>query len=258
MPKTQSLDTDHVVMLEKVDKMILHAEKLEVDQGLRRRMYALRNLLVIHSSKAQNVKDEIENILNFHRKKILIIGFTIGTIIIVPYYFLNKTSFFLGNSLFCKTFYSAEIQDTNKIEVCINGISEPYSPENGDVELDISFMRTATQKVQADVIFWIADYIADKKVDYSGEYNTERVRIYDNNILIEDIKQKSSSWVKPLVPKDVRMDLWKYVYSLKHVLDIDKKPLAEKIENLLIDLGAIIASLSSVGIAIYRFFRTAT
>jgi len=39
-------DRDHVVLLQKVDKMILAAEGEEVDKGLRTRMYAIRNLLV--------------------------------------------------------------------------------------------------------------------------------------------------------------------------------------------------------------------
>lgn len=255
MPKTQSLDTDHVIMLEKVDKMIIHAESLEIDKGLCRRMYALRNLLVFHSSKAQNVKDELENLIRKNKKEILTIGFSLATIIIVPYFILNKTSLFLGNSLYCKNFYTTQQNSINKVNICINGISEPYSPENGDVELDITFMRSPTQKVQADIVFWVADNIADKKVDYSGEYNIERIRIYENNFLIEDNKKKISSWVKPLVPVDVRMDLWKYVYSLRPLLDVDRKPIAEKIENLLVDIGAIVAGLSSIAIAIYRFFK---
>jgi len=255
MPNSHNMDRDHVVMLEKLDKMILHAETEEVDTGLRKRMYALRNLLVIHSGKAQDIKDELTQLIAKNRKQILLIGTAVVSAIVIPYFVITRTTWLMGKPIGCKEFPTKSSLYPGKIEVCLNGVTRAYSLHNGDVELDITFMRSPTERVQADVVFWIADKIADKEVDYSGEYNIDRVRVYENGILVDDHKEKMSGWMHPLVPADVRMPMWEYVHSMRAQFHRDKPPFEEVLHGFVDKMGAVIAALGSVGITAYRFFR---
>ena len=255
MPNSHNMDRDHVVMLEKLDKIILHAETEEVDTGLRRRMYALRNLLVIHAGKAQDIKDELTQLIAKNRKQILLIGASIVSAIVVPYFVITRTTWLMSKPIGCKEFPTKSSLYPGKIEVCLNGVTRAYSLHNGDVELDLTFMRSKTERVQADIVFWIADKIAEKEVDYSGEYNIDRVRIYDRGILVSDKKEKLSGWMHPLVPEDVRMPMWEYVHAMRGRFHRDKPPFEEVLHGLVDRMGAVIAVLGSIGVTAYRFFR---
>ena len=255
MPNSHNMDRDHVVMLEKLDKIILHAETEEVDTGLRRRMYALRNLLVIHAGKAQDIKDELTQLIAKNRKQILLIGASIVSAIVVPYFVITRTTWLMSKPIGCKEFPTKSSLYPGKIEVCLNGVTRAYSLHNGDVELDLTFMRSKTERVQADIVFWIADKIGEKKVDYSGEYNIDRVRIYDRGILVSDKKEKLSGWMHPLVPEDVRMPMWEYVHAMRGRFHRDKPPFEEVLHGLVDRMGAVIAVLGSIGVTAYRFFR---
>lgn len=255
MADQQSMDRDHVVLLDKIDKIILHAEGLEVETGLRKRMYALRNLMVIHSQKAQDIKDEIASTITKNKTRILIFGPVITGLIVVPYLLLTRTTLSLHYPIICKEFATTSFLYPGKIEVCINGITRSYSPLNGDVELDLTFMQSETERVQADVVFWIADEIAGKAVDYSGEYNIDRIRIYSDHLLVSDDETKVSGWTKPLVPSDVRMPLWHWVYHCRNRFTRDRPPIEEKLENLIRSLGPAIGAIGGIGVTIYRFLR---
>ena len=255
MPNSHNMDRDHVVMLEKLDKIILHAESEEVDTGLRRRMYALRNLFVIHSGKAQGMKDELNQLIAKNRKRILLIGAAVVSAIVVPYFVITRTTWLMQKPIACKEFPTKSPLYPGAIEVCLNGVTRAYSLHNGDVELDLTFMRSPTERVQADVVFWLADKIGDKEVDYSGEYNIDRVRVYDNGILVVDEKEKLSGWMHPLVPADVRMPLWEYVHSMRAKFHRDKPPFEEVLHGFVDNMGAIVATLGSIGVTAFRFFR---
>lgn len=255
MPNSHNMDRDHVVMLEKLDKIILHAETEEVDTGLRRRMYALRNLLVIHAGKAQDIKDELTQLIAKNKKQILLIGAAVVSAIVVPYFVITRTTWLMSKPIGCKEFSTTSSLYPGKIEVCLNGVTRAYSLHNGDVELDLTFLRSPTERVQADVIFWVADKIGDKEVDYSGEYNIDRVRIYDKGILVDDHREKLSGWMHPLVPDDVRMPMWEYVHSMSNRFTRDRPPFEEVLHDLVDRMGAVIAALGSVGVTVYRFFR---
>jgi len=251
----QSIDTDHVVLLQKIDKLIIAAETAQVDKSICRRVYAIRNLMVIHASKAQNFKDDLTKLLNKNRIRILVFGAISSLAILLPYLTLTRTTGFLHKPIMCSDFSTRSPLYPGTVEVCINGITRSYSRLNGDVELDLTFMSSDNERVQADVVFWIADRIAAKEVDYSGEYNIDRVRIYEKGLLVSDDHTKISGWTKPLVPDDVRMPLWKWVHSQRPRLMRDKMPLDESLEKLTGKLGAVIASVGSVGLTIYRFLR---
>jgi hypothetical protein len=104
MPNSHNMDRDHVVMLEKLDKIILHAETEEVDTGLRKRIYALRNLLVIHSGKAQGMKDELNQLIAKNRKRILLVGAAVVSAIVVPYFVITRTTWLMQKPISCKEF----------------------------------------------------------------------------------------------------------------------------------------------------------
>lgn len=255
MADKHSMDRDHVVLLEKIDKMILHAEGSEIEVGLRKRMYSLRNLMVIHAQKAQSIKDELTDAIKGNKRRILSIGAAVTFGILGPYLLLTRTTAFLQKPLFCKEFKTNSYLYPGSIEVCVNGVTRSYSSLNGDAELDLTYMQSETERVQADVTFWVADYIAEKKVDYSGEYNIDRVRVFENGLLVSDDDTKISGWTKPLVPDDVRMEFWMWIYHCKHRLTRDRPPLEERVENFTRQLAPIIGAIGSAGITIYRFFR---
>lgn len=249
------MDKDHVVMLEKLDKMIIHAETEEVNAGLRRRMYALRNLLVIHAGKAQDIKDELTQIIAKNKKRILLIGTATVSAILVPYFIITKTTWLMQKPIGCKEFPTTSSLYPGKIEVCLNGVTRAYSLHNGDVELDLTFMKSPTERVQADVVFWIADKIADKEVDYSGEYNIDRVRVYEKGILVDDHREKLSGWMHPLVPVDVRMPMWEYVHSMRGKFHRDRPPFEEVLHGFVDNMGAVVATIGSISITLYRFIK---
>ena len=70
MPQETCNNTDHVVLLQKLDKMILVAEASEYDLGFRRRLQSFRNLLVIHAAKTKDLGEATKEIINNHRKTI--------------------------------------------------------------------------------------------------------------------------------------------------------------------------------------------
>ena len=249
-------NTDHVVLLQKLDKMILVAEESEYDQGFRRRLQAFRNLLVIHAAKTKDLGEAAQSLINNHRKRILAWGIPITLAIGIPYFVVTRTSWAIPKPLLCQVFPTTNRLHPGTLEVCINGVSHPYRPENGDVELDITFMKTPKERVQADIDFWVADMIANKSVDYAGEYNINRIRSYNSNgILVDDRQNEISSWIEPLVPADVRMPMWKWVRQNRDRFYVERKPLEEKLSGFFNSLGALVATAGSAGITIYRFIK---
>lgn len=250
-----SIDTDHVVILQKIDKIILAAEEKEYDIGFRRRLYALRNLVVHHSGKAQDFKDEIENLIHKNKNKILIVGALLTSLIFIPYFVLTRTTWLMPRPITCREFPTKSNLYPGSIQICINGVTKAYSVQNGDVELDLTFLQAPRQRVQMDAVFWIADRLGDKTVDYKGEYNVERIRIYHNTLLVEDKEEKVSAWLNPIVPVDVQLPLWYYVRSLRNTYNFDRMPVEEKLTNHLKRVGPLLAGVGSIALTVYRFIR---
>lgn len=250
-----SIDTDHVVILQKIDKIILTAEEKGYELGFRRRLYALRNLVVYHSGKAQDIREEIETLINKNKTKILSVGILLTSLIFVPYLVLTRTTWFMPRPITCKEFPTKSPHYPGSIQICVNGVTKAYSVQNGDVELDLTFLQAPHQRVQMDAIFWIADRLGDKIVDYKGEYNIERIRIYNNTLLVEDKEEKISAWINPVVPFDVQLPLWYYIRSLKSTYNFDRMPPEEKITNYVRRVGPLLAGIGSIALTIYRFIR---
>ena len=249
-------DSDHVVLLQKVDKMIIVAEESKYDIGFRKRLQAFRNLLVIHAAKHKDVGEAAQQIIKQHRKRILAWGVPITLMFGAPYFVLTKTDWLMQRPIICKEFPTKNKLHPGKLQVCVNGVTHPYRPSNGDAELDITFMRTHLERVQADVTFWIANEIANKSVDYSGEYNIQRIRTYNSRgILVSDRENETSSWIEPLVPDDMRMAVWKWVYENRDLFHVERKPLDETVQKFFSSLGALIATAGSASVTIYRFIK---
>lgn len=193
--------------------------------------------------------------LNRRQIAILAIGGSITFSIGAFYVIKDKTNYWSAKPLTCQTFPTEDPRFDKKVEVCINGVSYPYAYMNGDVELDMTFKRGKHEVVQADVVFWVADQIAGKRVDYTGEMNFTRVRLYEDGILAVDIKQKFSTWVNPVVPEDVRLPLWKWVNSQAEQFDRTRLPLDEKFHALLGSLINMMSVATSAGLTVWRMIK---
>lgn len=249
-------DRDHVTILQKVDKMILAAEAAEVDKGLRTRMYALRNLIVVHADRGKDLSEEIQNTIKAHKKRILVGGLCATLAIAVPYFVISRTHWLKGRPLTCQVFPTKDRAFPGSIEVCINGVTRPYTPLNGDMELDLTYMKTPTMRQQVDATFWLADELGEKKVDYSGEYNIQRIRTFNSlGLLMADSTAAVSSWEQPLVPADVRLPLWEWVHRQRDALFYAKPPLAETVSNWISGFWPVLATIGSMAVTVYRFVK---
>ena len=100
-------NTDHVVLLQKLDRMILVAEESEYDTGFRKRLQAFRNLLVIHAAKTKNLGDAAaaaKEMVRNHKIKILIAGAAVLSSIVVPYFVITRTTWLMQKPIGCKEF----------------------------------------------------------------------------------------------------------------------------------------------------------
>ena len=124
------------------------------------------------------------------------------------------------------------------------------------MELDFTYKKTQTLTQQVDATFWLADELGEKNVDYSGEYNIQRVRTYSGaGLLMTDSTEPVSSWEQPLVPTDVRIPLWRWIHSQRDSLFYAKPPFEEALSNLVSSFWPVLATLGSVAVTIYRFIK---
>jgi hypothetical protein len=185
----------------------------------------------------------------------LAVGGSITVAIGVFYVVKDKTSFWLAKPLHCQVFQTADLRHPGQMEVCINGISHPYSAENGDVELDLTFMAAANERVQADATVWVADAIAGKSVDYTGEINYGRVRTYEHGLLVHEKSEKFSAWVNPVVPKDVHVPMWKWIHDLSSTFDRDKLSFDERFHAVLANFIHFFSVAAGALTTAYKMFR---
>jgi hypothetical protein len=109
-------------------------------------------------------------------------------------------------------------------------VTEPFAPQNGDVELQLTYMPSPNERVLADTTAWVADDV-EGQGDYKGEINYSRVRIFEHNLLVLDKKGKFSAWYDPLVPEDVHIPMWKWLQSLTPAFDRPKLSFEDKFRN---------------------------
>jgi len=164
------------------------------------------------------------------------------------YLVVTRTSWIHGAPIICSPFRTKAPGFSNGIiDICVNGVSAPYAPDNGDLELNISFLDADRSSVHADVVFWTADVLGGREVDYVGEYNVEKVRVYRGNWLVTTIDSKFSAWVDPLVPADVREPLWSWIKENQRLFRFHNPPISETIHDILETfLGATTVTVSVV------------
>ena len=124
-------DREHVVILQKVDRMILAAEAAGVDKGLLTRMHALRNLIVVHAENGRGLAEEIQNAVKTNKRRILIGGLCATLAIATPYFVISRTNWLRSSPLACRTFITKDPALDGKIEVCINGVTRPTRHATG-------------------------------------------------------------------------------------------------------------------------------
>lgn len=249
-------DRDHVILLQKIDKLILAAEKDGLNKGIRTRIHSIRNLLVVHSNKSKDFSERLQETIKGHKREVLIGGLSAIIAISLPYFVITRTGWIKDAPLVCKSFPTKDPGYKQFIEVCVNGITRPYTPNNGDMELDLTFMKSSLMRQQADVTFWVADRLGEREVDYKGEYNTQRVRTFNRlGLLVKDSHEDISSWEDSLVPDDVREPLWSWVHSQRDTLFVPQPPFTEAVSNWVASFWPFLASLGSVLVTVYRFLR---
>jgi hypothetical protein len=194
--------------------------------------------------------------LNRRQIATLAIGGSITLGIGAFYVIKDKTSLLLPKPLTCQTFPTKDPRfPSGDVKVCINGITQRFNFLNGDVDLDLMFQRGKHETVQADVSVWVADNINGRPVNYTGEMNFSRVRLYDGGILAVDIQQKFSGWFNPVVPPDVRVPLWKWIYGQRFTFDRTRLPLDEKFHEILKASISILSVAVSAGLTVWKVVK---
>jgi hypothetical protein len=251
-------DSDSVLIVSEFESLGRAVKRGEPSEEVQARLSKLEDTVVQYLNKKGAV-DVIKEKVVRNKTRVLIIGTLVTAAIATPYILVTKTNWIAPDSLYCSSFMTKDPTYSGKeVEVCLNGVTNEFNPLNGDAELDIFYVDSMGEKTQVDVTFWIADTLGDKHVDYTGEYNINRIRKYNRRgILIGDQKKSVSSWEEPLVPKDVREKLWKFVKERRDNLNIKRLPFDEKLSEMANNgLGTLLATLASIGATAYKFFKT--
>lgn len=257
MSDHSTLAGDGAIILAEVESLARSVERGDPTEEVQIKLSDLRSTLVSYLSKKGTV-DVIKETVTQNRKRVLIVGFLVTAAISLPYLIITKTNWLSPDSLYCTSFMTKDPAYAGKqVEVCLNGVTHEFNPQNGDAELDLFFVDSIGEKTQVDVTFWIADVLGSKEVDYTGEYNINRIRKYNRRgILIGDQKKSVSSWEEPLVPSDVREKMWQFVKDRRDNLNIKRVPLEEKLSNVVNNgLGTLLATIASIGVTAYKFFK---
>ena len=160
----------------------------------------------------------------------LVVGGSIIAAIGTFYTVKTQTSWLQGRPLHCKTFTTKDATYPGSVEVCVVSVTEPFAPQNGDVELQLTYMPSPNERVIADTTAWIADDV-EGQGDYKGEINYGRVRMFGHNLLVLDKKEKFSAWYDPLVPADVHIPMWEWLKDLTPAFDRPKLSFEDKFRN---------------------------
>lgn len=249
----------HIKIMSLIEHVQRASERRGIDPFLEKQLDKLERVHLEHAQDTADLDDgvmgDVKKVVFHNKIKVFIIGSIVVSSIFIPYFLITRTTAFMQKPLLCQVFPTKDYRHPGQLEVCINGVTKAFSPQNGDVELDLTFQQSATSRVQADVTFWISDRLGYKDVDYTGEYNTSRIRIYDKGFLVSDNKDKVSSWINPIVPVDVRLPLWSWVKKNEMRYNWDRPPLEERLSNRVDESGAMIATIGSILLFLYRFLR---
>jgi len=253
--KPTANNKDHIKQIVLIEHVQKAAERLGIDPFLHAHIKKLESALIQHAKETSELDENpVVEALEKDKKKTLTFGGLAAAFILIPFILITKTNLLHPSPTECWDMKSAE--EVERTRVCLIAVDHPYNPGNGDVSVVLSMNRGGGKEVLVNATFWIADEIGNRKVDYRGEFNISRTRIYEHNILVRDDKTEWSSWVKPMIPADLVMPLWERIDDKERELNYSKPLMEDKIQEIVQDVGAIAAALGSIGYTLWKFFAS--
>jgi hypothetical protein len=245
---------DHIKLLAMIEHVQRAAERIGLDPFLAAQIKRLDKAFLEHSKETVDLDENpVVEALEKNKKKTLIYGAITLSAILLPYILVTKTNILHPKPTQCWDFIST--REKKQTKVCLLAVDHPYNPGNGDVSVVLSLNKDKGKEVIVNSVFWIADEIGNRKVDYSGEFNITRTRIYHNGMLIQDDPTEWSSWVKPMIPDDLVMPLWSAIDKEERNLNYSKPLLEDQVLKIVQDIGALAAALGSIGYTLWKFFQ---
>lgn len=244
---------DHIKVLTMIEHVRRAAERKGVDPYLQDQLERLCSAFITHCKATLDLEENpVVEALEKDRKKTLIWGGVLSALILVPYMVITKTNFLHPSPTVCWNLESKEEKKT--VPVCLLAVDKPYNPGNGDVSVALRVGKEIHSSTVINADFWIADEIGNQPVNYEGEFNINRTRVYNRHILVHDDPSQWSSWVKPMVPEDTVIPLWTEVKKYERKLNYKYPLIEDKIGKLVQDMGAIFAAAGSIGLTLWKFY----
>jgi hypothetical protein len=251
--KPSKNNRDHIKLLAMIEHVQRAAERVGMDPFLSTQIHRLNSAFLQHSKETVDLgENPVVEALEKDRKKTLVLGGTVAFLILAPYLIVVRTNLLHPRPTMCWNLVSE--REDKKTKACLIAVDHPYNPGNGDVSVVLSLDKSRGKEVVINANFWIADEIGNKTVDYRGEFNISRTRVYQNNFLVHDDHTEWSSWVKPMIPEDLVMPLWNSIKEKERELNYSKPLLEDRLMKIVQDVGAIAAALGSVGYTLWKFF----
>jgi hypothetical protein len=244
---------EHIKLLAMIEHVQKAAERREVDSFLNKQVEKLNTTFWEHAKNTVDLDDNpVVEALEKDRKKTLIVGLALAASIFVPYGLLTRTNLLHPRSRDCWELASAQEQKNTK--VCLIAIDHPYNPSNGDVSLALSLEEAQGKQTVINADFWIADEIGNRQVDYRGEFNINRTRVYNHGLLVNDDNNAWSSWVKPMIPEDSVYPLWDKIKSKEREFTYSRPLPEDVIVKFVENAGALIAGIGSILFTAWKFY----
>jgi hypothetical protein len=197
--------------------------------------------------------------MHLNRKQLiaLAVGGSIMAAVGTFYLVKTKTSFLQGLPIHCKTFKTADPTFPGEVQICILSVTKPFAPENGDVELELTFKPSPNERTIVDATVWIADDI-EGEGDYQGEINYNDMEIYEHNLLVFHTDKRFSAWYDPVVPKDVHIPMWEWIKTLKPAFDRPKLSFEDKFRKWMDQFVELGAMSTTVVVTAWKVFKGTT
>jgi hypothetical protein len=243
---------DHIKLLAQIEHVQKAAERRGIDPFLSNQINRLSKEFWEHAKRTCDLEpNPVAETLEKNPRKTLIIGGIVAAVILVPFGLLTKTNLLHPRPTDCWEMQSKE--EKKPVKVCLLTIDHPYNPSNGDVSVVLSLPDGKDDTV-ISAEFWIADEIGNREVDYKGEYNITRTRVYSRNMLVRDDRSEWSSWVKPGVPRDLVMPLWNKIKEKERDLNYSRPLLEDQINRIVEGTGALLAGVGSIIYTLWKFY----
>lgn len=241
----------HIKVLSMIEHVQKASERRGIDPFLKNQIEKLNDTFWQHAKETVDL-EENEKLKNITEKvkdnkiKTAIIGGLISIGFLIPAYLIKNTNTFMPVGIECKAFETQDIRYPGWLEICINGVKDPFTPNRQQVHLSY-YSNWKSQTTLSEAVFDLND---------PGDYQTERVRIYEDGNLVKDDMMKVSSHINPVVPSDVKMPLWNWVNERKLFFVTNKLSLEEKINSFVALVSPFLFTAGSVSVTAFRFFKS--